>query len=75
MKTNMLKKNTTLPYLKNQDWKRVKVETEKNNQIINKYLNEQHHGMKGTNLCRSEICLWKYTEIQNLDGKSDWKHK
>ena len=37
----MSAKKITLTSLRNQDWKTVKAETEKNKQIINKYLNEQ----------------------------------
>ena len=31
----------------------------KNKRIVNTYLNEQRHGIKQTNLCRSKINLWK----------------
>ena len=58
LKRIMSEKKTTLPSLRNQDWETVKVETEKNKRLIYTYLNEQHHGIKWTNLCRSEISLW-----------------
>ena len=53
LKRIMSEKENILPSLRSQDWKTVKVETEKE-QIINTYHNEQHHGIKRTNLCRSE---------------------
>ena len=31
----------------------------KNKQLIKRYSNEQHHGIKWSNLCRNEMCLWK----------------
>ena len=46
IKRMLSKKKTTLLSLGNQDWKTVKAETEKNKQIINTYLKEQHHGIK-----------------------------
>ena len=39
----------TFPYLRNQDWKTVMVEIEK--QIIITYLNEKHHRIERSNLC------------------------
>ena len=53
----MYEKKTTLPSLRNIDWKGLKADTEKNKWIINTYLNEKHDGIKWTNLCRSEISL------------------
>ena len=38
----MSEKKITLSSLKNQDWKILKVESEKNKRIINTYLNELH---------------------------------
>ena len=53
----MFEKKTTSSSLKNQEWKTHKAETEKTEGNINTYLNEEHHGIKRTNLCRSEISL------------------
>ena len=53
----MSEEKTILLSLRNQDWKTVKVETEKNKRIINTNLNKQHQEIKRTNLCRSEINL------------------
>ena len=52
-------KNTTVPSLRNQDWKTVKAETEKkkNKRIIDTYLNERHQGIKRNNLYGREISL------------------
>ena len=50
-------KQSTLPSLRNQDRKTVHEEAEKNKRNINTYLNEKHHGIKRTNLCRKEISL------------------
>ena len=55
VKRTMFKKKTTLTSLRNQDWKTVKAETEKN---IIKYLIEQNHEIKGTDLCWSKISLY-----------------
>ena len=55
----MSKNNRSWPSLRNQDWKTVKAETEKNGRIMNTYPNEQHHEIKRTNLCRIEIILRK----------------
>ena len=57
IKIIMSKKKTTLPSLRNQDSKTVTAETEKNKQIIDKYLNEQHNWIKRTDLCRNKIIL------------------
>ena len=35
-----------LPSLKNQDWRTVKSETEKVNDLLKKYPNKRHHGFK-----------------------------
>ena len=59
MKIIMSEKKTELPSLKNQDWKIVKAQTEKNKRLINKYPNEQYHGIKQSNLCKSQTSLWK----------------
>ena len=71
-------KNITKPYLRNKDWKTVEVESEKKNkQIINRFLNEQHHGSKETNLCwRSEISLCKIGVLpkkMNRHSKRGWE--
>ena len=58
IKRMMSEKETTLPSLRNQEWKTVKVETEKNKLIINTYPNEQHHRIKQINLCRSKISVY-----------------
>ena len=57
LKRIMSEKKTGLPSLRNQDWRTIKTKPEKNKQIINTYLNELYHGIKRTNLCRSEISL------------------
>ena len=54
IKRIMSEKKTILPSLRNQDWKTVKVESEK----INKYINKQHQGIKQTNLYGSKISLY-----------------
>ena len=71
-----------LPSLRNLDWRKVVVETEKNKRIITTYLNEKHRGIKWTNLCRSEVSCERIgvpvkarTETENLDGKLDWKRR
>ena len=56
----MSEKKTALSSFRNQDWKTVKVETEKiNKRLINKYPNKQHHETKQSNLYRNETSLWK----------------
>ena len=60
----MSEKKTTLTSLRNQHWKTVKIETEK---IINKYLNNQGHGIV--------FPLSTRIKIENWDGKLDWKYK
>ena len=55
----MSEKKTTLPSPWNQDWKTVNAETEKNKWIIDTYLNEQHQGMKRTNISRSKFVYAK----------------
>ncbi len=57
MKRMMSKKKATLPSLRNHDWKTALIENRKNKQIINKYLNDQHHRIKRSKLCMSEISL------------------
>ena len=57
LKRNMYEQKTRLRSLRNQDWRTVKAETEKNKRIINTYLNERHYRIKRTNLCWSEISL------------------
>ena len=81
MKRIMSEKKTTLPSLRNQNWKTVKAETKKKKWLINKYPNEQHHRIKRSNLCRREIILWKIgvspkntNSNSNPDGILDWKH-
>ena len=57
IKRIMSEKKTTLPSLTNQDWKTVKVKTEKKKKrILNTYLNK-HYGIRETNLCKSKIIL------------------
>ena len=46
MKGSTFEKKTALPSLRNQDWKTIKVEAEKNKRIIYKYPNKQHHRIK-----------------------------
>ena len=58
MKKMMTEKKTTLPSLRNQDWKNDKVETEKSKQIFPKYPGVQHHWTKRANLCGSKTSLW-----------------
>ena len=54
LKWMMSEKQTTSSSLENsQGW------NWKNKQLINSYLSEQHHGIKWTNLCESEISLCK----------------
>ena len=48
----MSEKNISLPSLRNENWKTVKEETEKNELSTNISTN-----IKRTNLCRSEISL------------------
>ena len=55
IKRIMPEKKTTLPSLRNQDWKTVKSETEKVNDN-DKYPDKRHHLF---NICRSKISLWK----------------
>ena len=57
----MSEKKATLLSFWYQDWKTVKIETEKkkNQKIIYTDLNERHHGIKRTNLYRSEISMRK----------------
>ena len=55
----MYELKTKLTSLRNQDWRTVKAETEKNKRIINTYLNEKHNRIKRINLCGSKISLWK----------------
>ena len=51
-------KKTTLLSWRNQHWKTVKADTDKKQkQIINTYHNDQHPGIKRTNLCKSEISV------------------
>ena len=52
------KKKITLPSLRKQYRKKYNVRNQKDKQIINKYPNGQHHGIKRADLCRSEISLW-----------------
>ena len=47
----MSQQKTTSPSLKNQDWKKFNVETEKNKQSISTYLNRQHNRTEQVNLC------------------------
>ena len=77
-KENDVWKKTTLPSLEKQDWITVKLETEKNKRTISTYLNEQHHGIKRTNLCRSEITLWKnWCSLKNANkhSKAVWESR
>ena len=53
----MPEKKTRLSSIKTQDWRTIKPETAKNQRITNTYLNEQHHEIKRTNICRSKISL------------------
>ena len=63
----MSKKKITSPPLMNQNWKTLKVKTDNYKWIINTYLN-------GRNTEFNELISERtWTEIQNLDGKLDWK--
>ena len=50
----MSEKNTTLPSLSNQDWKKVEVKTEKINKLLPNIPQKKHHWTKRVNLGRSE---------------------
>ena len=56
MKRLISMKKTALPSLRKQDWKTVKAETEKINDITN-IPNEQHHRTKRSNPRRRETSL------------------
>ena len=78
----MYEEKTSFLSLRNQDWKTVKAEIEKNKRIINTYPNEQHHRIKRTNLYKRKISLLKsefpertQTKTQNLNRELDWKHR
>ena len=57
IKRTISEKKTELISLRIQGWKTVKVKTERNKQIINKYLNEKNDRIKQTDLYRSNISL------------------
>ena len=58
LKRIMSEKKTGLPPLRNQNWRTVKAETEKKKkESLTHIANDQHHGIKQTNLWRREISL------------------
>ena len=59
MKKILSEKKTTLPFSQELRQDKCQVGNRKNKQRINKYSNEQHHGIKRSNLCWSEISLWE----------------
>ena len=77
VKKIMTEKKTTLPFIRNQDLKRVKVEIEMVNNFFRNIQNRQHHWAKRANLCGKETtlrenrCSLKEHEqkYKNLDGK------
>ena len=54
IKKIMTENKSTLPFCRNLDLKKVKVETKKGKQINTKYPKEQNQWTKQTNLCRGE---------------------
>ena len=78
----MSENTTKLPSLRNQEWKTIKAETEKINELFTHIstsnvteLNELIHArvklVRDKNLCSPRT----RTETQNMDGKLDWKHR
>ena len=53
----MSEKKTTLPSIRNQDWRTAWNRESK--RLIDKYPDEWHHGVKRLNIRRSKISLWK----------------
>ena len=58
IKKIMTEKKTTLPSIRNQDWKKCQGRNQKGKQIINKYPNRQHYWTEQANLCRGKTSLW-----------------
>ena len=54
----MTKKKTTLPFFRNLDLKKVKVEAEKVNNWLTNIPTSNINELKRINLCRSETSLW-----------------
>ena len=80
----MNSEKTTLPSLRNIEWRTVKMETNKINQVW-PYVSTWYNQIKWTNLCQSKISLWKNcsllkkheekikTRMGNLTGNADKK--
>ena len=74
MKGIMSEKKPTLPSLRNQQWKTLNIETEKNKRLINKWTisSMQERSLR---VKKSELPWRTRAESQNLDGNFDWKDR
>ena len=72
MKKIMIEKKTTLPSIRNEEWKKITVESVKVNKFSSKYPEGQRHWTELANLCGSETCL---SQIQCSPKEAEQKYK